>query len=89
MSVEENNSNAEEVTNIVTTQLSFVKREENDEGAETDASTINEIIINSTSNNLNELTKILGSVSYGHRQLIRNKYQAKYDKVGFYQRFFV
>ena len=79
---EKNNNNTEGTANIVHTQLLFVKREENDEGAEMDVSTLNEIIINSTSKNVKEIIKILGSVSYEHRQLIRKKYQELYSKVG-------
>ena len=79
---EENNNNTGDEANIVDTVLSYVKRDENDEGAETDVSNLNEIIINSISKNVKEIIRILGFVSYEYRQVIRKKYQEIYSKVG-------
>ena len=78
---EENNNEGDDVEDGTSTPQQFVKREENKEGADSDVATLNEIIVNSISNNINGIIRILGSVSYEHRQLVRSKYQEKFNKV--------
>ena len=78
---EENNNGRDDVEDGTSIPQQFVKREENKEGADKDITTLNEIIVNSISNNINGIIRILGSVSYEHRQLVRNKYQEKFNKV--------
>lgn len=67
---------------IAPPQIQFVEREENEGGAENDVTLLKEIVGNSLSKNVQDFIKILGSVSYAHRQLIRKKYQDKHDEVG-------
>jgi len=77
---EENNNGRDDVEDDTSIPQQFVKREENKEGADKDVTTLNEIIVNSISNNINGIIRILGSVSYEHRQLVRSKYQEKFNK---------
>ena len=78
----DNSNDVREVDENGSNQLAFVKREENDAAADSDVKALNEIITNSAGHNVKGIIKILGPVSYGYRQLIRKKFQERYDEVG-------